>query len=1094
MRRKNSLDNEDTLSREEYLTKACSPEKLEALNTDYSVLFSDLMAYSKKIPFPGTNGEAYGFVELMKYQPLLILEQIRSYPEEDIDLDEINALLRYHPQLKLSQATQNLLNSDIPAEDRIRTLRSGYREFREDIEQAGITDPALATLGTFLRNYTDIASGFNKVMERLPEFCINHLLQVKPLPAQPDATWLVLKKTEDSHDIVIPKHTLFTVGDNQDGSDFCYRSVEKTTLAKTELHSVSSVVFQQTELAVGETIIQYVDNILQKEIKPDGNGEATALFDSSAGNEKDHSFVMTGIMIESPMLLLEEGERDVSIEFYLTGESIRSFEEYVEAMTNPKGEFINKYYRLLKDAFYLEISTEEGWTAIPYHELKYVTTERNHFLLRFQLDSEFAATANCDEKHLWTTQMPALRVLINRNAHIFPYSWARNVFFYKMVIRCDVKHLSTLELVNELGKQDVNSPFQPFGALGEKGSWFLFGNYEASIKPLREVNLTVEWAQTPREEGGFETYYEKYGEAIKNDSFQVKTEYLKGKEWIDSSPQTTPLFQYDNKSGRVENRQTVTWNLEEKAAVNTLPRNKFQYGLPATGFFRLRIEKPEFGFGWPLYQDLLINSVMLRKKGEEIKLPNEPYIPVINSLKFRYEAQETIDKDSGTRSQTKIYPINPVATKNLQPVTGRIYPLVNGNTEEGYLKFAFSRAESYRKIRMYIELIPSHHEFDKNEISILKWYYNDGSQWIKIEERCVYDETDNFLNSGIIEIELPMRVSEMHLDQEGLFWIYAAFEKNHLNYPSVYGIYTNVVKVEAILSDHPERHSGTDVLPSGSIKNLHKTIPGILSVKQPRPGRGGIDSESFNRIYFRTSNRILFQNHPVTPEDYERLVLEKFPQIDKVKCFPACDTRNDDRKGVVTLVVMQKRQNDIFPLCSYSLLFEIEKEIGKHTPPFVIVDAINPVFEEIMVRCHVKLKPGVSVNRFQNEVKEEIDNYIAPWIRTRKLPEFGHTLTVAEIRDFLEKQPAIEDIHQLSLVVLMTSTQKARLKSQTIKKTLEFSEEKAFIPIKTSHPWYIRVPAKEHLIYTFPPEEYQKKMSIGDLKIGSTFIIKEQEK
>lgn len=1088
--RKNKLNYEDTTSREKYLERVCAPERVEVLNVDYPSLFSALITHSKEVPIPLAEGEKRSFAELMRYQPLLILERINSYSKEEIDLMEINTLLRYHPQTRLSKAVQELLKSDLPAGEQIDLLRSHYREFRDDIEQAGITDPALATVDTFLRNYIDIASGFNKIWERIPEFYIKHILNKMALPPRPDEAWLTVKKREDFHDIVIPAQTLFCAGINRDGSDFCYHSKEETTLTGIYLHSVSSVIFRQSELLVGDHIVRYVDNILQKEIEPDGKGEAVALFESTDKGAKGSSFVTTGMVIESPMLLLEGGERDLFIELFLTEDSVLFFEEYVSSFTGLQNEFIDDYYRLLEDAFYLEISTENGWENIPHYELKYKKGENGRFVLHFRLGREFPSTAACNEKHRCITGMPALRILINRKARIFPYSWARKIFFNKLKISCDARQLPKLELVNEQGIQDINSSFQPFGVRGERGSWFLAGNYEAAVKPLREVSLHIKWSQLPQETGGLETYYQGYNLGIRNDSFRVKTEYLKGKEWVDSSPHTTALFRYNRKSEMVEEEQTITWELDGKMPVNTLPKEEFRYGSATTGFFRIRLDEPRFGFGYSLYQNLLINRFLIRKKREKIELLNEPYIPVIDSIEFGYQAQESIDNYTGKQSRTKLYHIDPVDTRELQPVTDRIFPLVKGIAEEGCLKLAFGRARSYDKIRIYVELIPSCHEFEKEEISKLKWYYHNGIEWKKIEEEHVYDETDNFLNSGIIEIELPMRISEMHLDREELFRIYAAFERNHLNYPSLFGIYTNIVKVEAVVSDHPERHSGTEVLPSGSIKRMQKPIPGITSVEQPRQSRGGVGQEIFNDIYFRTSNQILFRGMPVTPGDYERLTLELFPQVGKVKCFPACDAKNNGRKGVVTLAVMQKKEDNAFPLCSYDLLFEIEKKIGQYAGPFVLIDAINPVFEEVMVRCFVKLKPGTSANRFQKEMKVKIDNYISPWLYKKELPEFGRTLKVADIRSLLEEETAIEEIHRVSLIILMTSTRKARIKSQTIRKVLEFSDEKAYVPIKTSHPWYICIPAKEHHIYTSHPEEHQKRIGIGDMKVDSTLVIK----
>lgn len=1090
MIRTNKLDTVDTPTREEYLTKTCAPERVVVLTNDHSHLFADLIRYAEEQPFPCANGEQFTFGELMKYQPLFILEQIYTCPENKLDLPELNTRLRYHPQLKLSQVVQNLLKSDTSPKDYLPILRANYPELRRDIEQAGITDPALASVDSFLHNYSEIASGFNKSWESLPEYYIKHILHIEPLAARPDETWLILKKTENSHDIFIPKHTRFVAGTNEDGTDFCYRSKEAASITRMNLHSVSSVIFRQTELQVGEQTLRYVDTILRKKIDLEDVNSSTVLFDNTAKRDKDHSFVITGMLIESPMLVLEQGERDVSIEFWLTEQSVLHFEEYVKKITNPQNEYINEYYRLLEDAFYLEISTEEGWTNISRYELKYIKENGKRFLLTFRLDYEFPAPALCGEKHGCVTQMPALRVLINRDAHIFPYTWARQISFEKTVIHCHVRRVSQLELINEQGQQDGSASFCPFGVRGEKGSWLVVGNYEVSIKPLQEMRLHLKWQQVPQEEGGFDTYYKEYGKAIRNDSFQVRTEYLKGKEWITTSEQTSSLFTTNRKTRMIEDDHFILWKLNGNMPVNTFHREKFRYGLPSSGFFRIKLDQPDFGFGYSVYQNLFINNILLRENKEGVKRLNEPFVPMIDSIELEYKAEETIKKETFGQTQTRIYHINPIATQDLQPITDSVYTLVSGRTEEGYLKFAFSEAESYSTIRMYIELIPSHHEFENKDISPLKWFYNNGKQWEPIEEKQVLDETDNFLNSGSIEIELPIRISNEHLDNQGLFWIYAAFEKNHLNYPSIYGIFTQVIKVEAELSDHPEHYPGTDPLPAGSIRDSQKNMPGIISIRQPRSGGKGVGRESFNSMYFRTSNQLLFRNQPVTPEDYERMVLEKFPQIDKVKCFPGCDTKNNGRKGVVTLAVMQKKKDDTFPLCSYDLLFDIEKEISQYTNPFVLVDAINPVFEEVMLRCYLKLKSGVSTNLFQKEIKRRIANYIAPWIYQNKLPEFGQIMTVAEMRIFLEKQPEVEEVHQLSLIVLMFSTQKGSLGNQTVRKLLEFTEEKAHIPIRTSHPWYIRVPAEEHLIYTHLPEEQQENVGIGELKIGSTFIIK----
>ncbi|MDL2282157.1 hypothetical protein LJC44_03450 [Parabacteroides sp. OttesenSCG-928-G06] len=494
---KNKLYYIDSPNREQYIDKACTPESVPVLDDDYSRLFADLMEYAKSVLFPLTSGENCSFPELMSYQALFILEQVKGQSTEDAPediqqkLNDWHKLLRSNPDLKLFQALSNLLKSHKPARECLSILQSGYAEFRQEIESAGITDPALATLDVFIRNYREITAHFNRIWQRLSEFYVWNILHKKPYPAIPDHTWLVVEKREESDDVIIPAYTPFVAGKHEDGTDFCYYSTEEVGITNMRLRSVNSILFKQEEMFVDSNKLRFVSTILKKSIHTDSYQEPETLFDLYAKKDDKHFFVTSGLRIESHMFALQEGYRSVSINFYLTPESIRFFRQYASDFSGSIERERNIYYRLLNKAFYLEISTEAGWTNIASYELKYISEEGEDYLsVSFVLDHDFLPPKACAiETHGINSQMPALNVLINRDAPIFPYSWASKLHFSKLHIQNHVKGIVSFDVYNEYGQQQAHSSFYPFGVKAEKGAWLIAGYQEAALKPVTEISL-----------------------------------------------------------------------------------------------------------------------------------------------------------------------------------------------------------------------------------------------------------------------------------------------------------------------------------------------------------------------------------------------------------------------------------------------------------------------------------------------------------------------------------------------------------------------------------------------------------------------------
>ena len=111
----------------------------------------------------------------------------------------------------------------------------------------------------------------------------------------------------------------------------------------------------------------------------------------------------------------------------------------------------------------------------------------------------------------------------------------------------------------------------------------------------------------------------------------------------------------------------------------------------------------------------------------------------------------------------------------------------------------------------------------------------------------------------------------------------------------------------------------------------------------------------------RITQEMSHRNRAVLPRDYEQITLAQFPEVEKVLCLPGIDSKAQNRSPIVTLVVMQKEKDKkILPLCEHRLLMRIEDYIGDKTSPFITVDAITPVYEEVTVCCNLCLAEYIS--------------------------------------------------------------------------------------------------------------------------------------
>lgn len=1122
----NTLWYTDGTDREQFEGRKDIPCHMAVLEEDYRALIGRVMDMSECVRYYDLKNKPEGYWrELFRYQPLAILSEIeridipslenhflkagRRKPQLMLEmtrklanlLDDWEVRLVHYPQLKLSVELSSRVKSSIPTGkgelkrmfytllEILRKLQLNYGQYLQEIRACEKNDPGMALLDIFLRYYEEIAGRFNARWQEWPDFYFREILHASCRGIVPDHIWLAFTSVPGAGGVRIEKGTAFVAGKGREGMPVCYKSVEDVVVGDIKLMHLYTYFLEKDEVRFPAARLNFVTGVFQNTIEVEKTGLPQKLSGGKYEAQQD-----LGLMVCDPMFLLREGKRKLIISFYLIEEGFGYWKEIVGKISEGEkpGETEKK---LLKDAFLLDVTTGNGWEKIP--EYVVAVREGKCIHLIFYLDKEFAPTVAADILlHGLQTQWPVLRIRMNPAAWLFPYSWMTAVRCYRMKLRVEVNGASALKIYSGIGEVDASTPFYPFGIQPLQGAQLIFGNYEMAVKPLQGVKLHCKWLQLPTGPEGFYGHYRGYARQIDNYSFRVRTEWLKGKKWETDGSGSQYLF-----GPATDGHLTATGSLPENSQINWYPEGnmplfrgqeeQYVYGRSPSGFFRMVLDGPEMGFGHAVYQSLFSELMIANaRRRHPLPAPALPVSPLLESVEVDYVAEEEICFAPGqSRGDGRLFYLDSVGS-GIKPVKpDRPFYLAERLGKTGCLLFGFTKAIGIDRIRFFVDIAPMRREIDVRDggeaDGLWVWNIRQKENWIRLsQDALVQDGTGGFINSGLVELLLPAPVAEEWLDPNGIFWLSAQFEGELIRQVSIEGIYTNVV--EAVLDTHTvgEDWDWQGKLQIGTVSKAVKNIPGLTGISQITAGKGGRREENQDALKNRMVHRIKHRNRLVTPFDFEDMVLEHFPQVAKVKCLAGLDSKGRNRTGMVTLVVIPRSDgNRMLPLCTHELLSEIERFLEPLTGAFVQVDAVNPLYEEMKVRCSIGIEPGWSAAETILRLKKSIEELIAPWKNKGGVPVFGYRFALQELKNRIMEDMGVSVLYGLSVLQVCSEGEKLyRLKE--VGDQINGDEE-----IGASCVWGIPIPASDHLIRTDQEGEWQAKVGIGDIGVGETFVV-----
>jgi len=337
----------------------------------------------------------------------------------------------------------------------------------------------------------------------------------------------------------------------------------------------------------------------------------------------------------------------------------------------------------------------------------------------------------------------------------------------------------------------------------------------------------------------------------------------------------------------------------------------------------------------------------------------------------------------------------------------------------------------------------------------ITWAVLSNNSWMELSsEYLLGDTTDNFLKTGIVTITIPREASNNNtLLPAGKVWLRAKSTKHFDAVCRFINIHAQVITATFVDSENDLTHLENG-LAANTISKLTERDSAIKKVLQPYNTFGGCGQESDENYYRRVSERIRHRDRAINLWDYERLILEKFPEVYKVKCLNHTKGEDYHAPGNVAIVVIPSIKNnnafDAFqPRLSTAKRNEISNYINKLNSFFISAEIINPNYEEVEVSLSVKFNTGFDENFYTKQIEEDIKKYLSPWAFSEaSVLNFGVSFHKNKLISYLENLPYIDFLED---VIIKHRTSK----------TNSYSEKINVIP---ASPKAILVSAKKHFI------------------------------
>lgn len=911
--------------------------------------------------------------------------------------------------------------------------------------------PHVALFLVFLQLFKYLQSDLNELPQKHLRHYYENELNLLRRAAVADEVHVLFELARNAIPTLLSPQTLLDAGKDSQGRPLYYAT-------QTEL-VVNAAKVSDIRRLVGETDRRGFRQFFVREGIAEQEGESWYTFgrkqlDLDASQQFMREAEM-GFAIASPLLLLAEGERQLTL----------TAELRPGKMGYPPAQGLNL-------AFAVDLTSEKGWFQPDRVTASLIDPPPANgtdlpLVLQIRLTLNEAAPAIVAFDPVLhggapVSLYPVLRCRLNNaSGH---YETLDGLTVERINLSVRVTGVKKLVVQTQQGLLTPDQPMPLFGNQPRLGSTFYIGSAEVFSKRLTELALRLQWQNLP---DSLLNHYRAYFDHIDNTLadifntlFTASVDLLYERNWYRLLPNQ---LLFDPANPTLSN-MTASASAFESALINASYtsnpelRELDSYKVDTkNGFIRLILQRPTRAdtntafeaFGHQMFATRYARQAIALSRWNGIgiapQLPNEPWTPTLASLSLDYSAVSSFVP--GTRSSQETFfnlePFGYATATSLVPA--RLVPkLERETTRQTEDEFAFGAALSTFVLGvLYLGIeglkppanLSLLFQIDQGtatatpalERAATQWSYLSGNLWHTLPSAAVLsDSTYGFQQPGSVVLSIPKDATIDHtLMPKGLVWLRALIRQDPASAARTLALHSQAVLARVMsdvnsLQDHATHiQSG---LPAGTIKRLKQRNAAIKSVSQPYASFGGRTSETDADFFRRCSERLRHRNRAITIWDFERLVLEAFPEVFKVKCLPHSDASGKAKAGEIALVIIpdvRKTEsiNPLEPRSSAVLIGRIQDYVNQGLSTlFSTVHVIHPVYERIRVDARVAFQADLDAGYYAGILNEELRRFLSPWAYEEGQDiVFGARIYKSEILAFMEGRSYVDYITDFQL-------------------------------------------------------------------------------
>lgn len=893
---------------------------------------------------------------------------------------------------------------------------------RLDQNDGGVL-PHLGLFASFLALYRYPQQAINAVTGQHLDFQFHRVLQFAPRPAQPDHAHLLLGLKKDAPPIALTPEQAFSAGKDPSGVELIYRPVRDVVVNHGAVAALKAV-FRDTTCLRFAPVADSTDGLgaaldkAQPKWRPFGHAGLPP--------------ARIGFALASPALRMQEGNRKIEIELQLS-----ALDPVRHTSTG------------LADAFEAHLTGPKGWLG-PFPLSGGLTNGR--LSLGASVPPTEPAIVDYDagvHGHAFAAQAPVVQLLLKPEAALH-YSDLEGLMLSKGRIQVEVDAVHSLALENDFGSLNPKKAFQPFGAQPVTGSRFMIGCDEALSKRLLDLNVKLTWQGAPAD---LSAWYSDYTHGARMNNGVTATLVYQ-----DRSGQTTSAS-FDLMARDAAGVTTLSPNAPPPAPLIRLAdANLFalrssgsvigrQFGLrfalerPLYG--RLHVPSPDVRSGFitaALVDDFLHadyrKETIANALAQNKTVLNEPYTPTVQAISLGYRAQSdevdfsAADIASFTNLDLQFFHVgcfgqmreHAFLRQQLGYVADKRVSLLPSYSQEGEFLIGLAGVGAEDSVSLLMQVAPGSADPDLPPQQ-LSWSVMGDNYWRPLTtQELVLDTSNGLRTSGIVALTLPPETTnENTFMPAGLAWLRASVPANSAAVCQLVMAANNAVEVRFADQGNDPAHLAS-AQPAGSIVKLKTPEAALKSVSQPFASFGGRLQESDDMVTRRAAERLRHRNRCLTPWDYERMLLEAFPEVHKVKCIPHAGASSWLAAGNVLLVVVPdlRNRNAVDPLrprVDIDTLTRIAEFARQHCGLQLQIQVKNPRYQRVLLDFKVRLLPGKSFHFYRQQLNDALVRALSPWAFDAARPiEFGGEVYRSVLLDIVEKLPYVDFVADFKLL------------------------------------------------------------------------------